>query len=100
MWKVYSMAQISADVVNVIVARMLSTWSSSTRKLISIDCDTYVQFFHFLTVEHTVHDTLNSNTPILVVFNRETAIKQVSAHYRMALGKNFRAPHISRTLKR
>ena len=75
---------------DILVVKILSTWVSCPRKRLSIDASTFTQYFPFLSqhVEDTVHDRTSGNIKFLIV-NKETAIREAKAHYRLHYGTSL-----------
>ena len=74
------MSELSSLAKEVFLVDMISTWSSSPRKTVSIEKDLYIEFFSFLKPVHTIHDRATGN-PIFFLFNRLELIEAVKKKY-------------------
>lgn len=70
-----------------IISRFISTWHKSERQYISIDADTFTQFFPFLDVVNQITD--QSGRLILVMVDRKQAVEQTCLKYDLRLGKEL-----------
>ena len=81
------MVRLSSDQKTAMICRFLSVWKNTTRKYVSLDADTYGTYFPEVPISHTVHD--QSNNPILIIVDREEAIRIASQYSSLHLGKEL-----------
>jgi len=70
---------------NTIIATILSIWKNTDRPTITLDSDTYQEYFPYLKPSLTIHDS-KTKEPVFSTFNREYAIKEVKSRSRMLDG--------------
>ncbi len=68
--------------------RFLDSWRDTTRKLVSVDANTYTQFFGYVPIHSTIHD--QQQNPTFILLERELAIRVVSEHNNLKSPENFK----------